>query len=137
MNWWDNRNEDTRAAAQKGLTLKEYRLARRNEKRRAKQLRRLHRPFFGMGLFGIVAIVVFLFVLGRGFLVDENTAIRAVNGTGVQSLEIVETHPVMPVFWGCDQRDAAGFEWTGYNGAGQKVDGIVCCGVLKSCTVRY
>ena len=37
----------------------------------------------------------------------------------------------------CSEDDTFTTAFTATNPAGQKVEGVVCCGLLKSCTVRF
>lgn len=40
-------------------------------------------------------------------------------------------------FFACGRDDKRGREFTATNPAGKHVSGVVCCGILKSCTVRF
>jgi len=40
-------------------------------------------------------------------------------------------------YFGCGQSDAFHTEFTATNSNGQRVEGLVCCGLMKSCTVRF
>lgn len=39
--------------------------------------------------------------------------------------------------WGCGEQDKVGQRFTAKNAQGEPVDGTVCCGVLKGCTIRF
>lgn len=38
---------------------------------------------------------------------------------------------------GCDEEDSFQTGFVAKNPAGKRVEGVVCCGVLKACTVRF
>ena len=37
----------------------------------------------------------------------------------------------------CSEEDKMGRSFTATNGNGQSIDGVVCCGIFKGCTVRF
>lgn len=40
-------------------------------------------------------------------------------------------------FFACGEHDKTGRNFQAKNATGQQVEGVVCCGVFKSCTVRF
>lgn len=42
-----------------------------------------------------------------------------------------------PSLWGCDRNDVYSTEFTADNANGKRVSGVVCCGLLKFCTIKY
>lgn len=82
--------------------------------------------------------VVALFTSGCGLLVSEDTAVHAARNAGLTDVVVTDTHVFFAGFAGCARDDAAGFDVSGVNPNGQRVEVTVCCGaVLKGCTVRY
>jgi|WetSurMetagenome_2_1015567.scaffolds.fasta_scaffold404035_2 hypothetical protein len=62
----------------------------------------------------------------------EDSSRRTLEGAGFKSIEFTGYR-----FTGCSDSDAfhTGFKATGPSGG--KVEGVVCCGWLKSCTIRF
>lgn len=63
---------------------------------------------------------------------DEPGARRALEGNGFSNFTLTGYAP-----FSCSDSDqtSTGFEAT--NAAGKRVSGVVCCGFLKACTVRF
>lgn len=40
-------------------------------------------------------------------------------------------------FWACGQHELLGAKFEATNARGKRIEGVVCCGVLKACTVRH
>ena len=40
-------------------------------------------------------------------------------------------------FYGCSEEDMYSTKFIATNPAGNRVSGVVCCGILKSCTIRF
>lgn len=47
----------------------------------------------------------------------------------------VEVGSLVP--FACGEHDKVGVRFTATNPAGLRVSGVVCCGILKGCTVRF
>jgi hypothetical protein len=78
----------------------------------------------------VVLAVVFFFV-GVGATTPEET-------TGVlQKSGFTDIHPGDAQYFGCSEGDKPGRSFVATNPQGQRVEGIVCCGVWKACTVRF
>lgn len=87
----------------------------------------------------VVAAIVGLLVLvgGRGLLVDEDVAVRALKTAGYTDVTITNRVWIMPSFRGCGEEDAVKFEATAKNPRDQSVSLFVCVGwPLKGATVR-
>jgi hypothetical protein len=84
-------------------------------------------------------VVLFAVIFGSGFMVSADGAINAAQSDGFSQVKIVAEHRVLAsITAGCDSSDAAGFEMTAVNAAGQKVNLTVCGGwPFKGFTVRF
>ena len=81
---------------------------------------------------------VALLMTGCGLLVSEDDAVQAAQNAGLTRVVVTDTHVFFAGFAGCAKDDAAGFDVSGVNPNGQRVEVTVCCGaVFKGCTVRY
>jgi len=69
---------------------------------------------------------------GAGPFVDASEARRVLNSSGYSKVNITGYRPLS---CGQDDLSSTGFEAT--NATGQRVTGVVCCGILKGCTVRF
>lgn len=54
-----------------------------------------------------------------------------------QSLGLRNVKPGTVSFLECGQDDKVGRSFTATNSVGEPVSGVVCCGFLKRCTVRF
>jgi hypothetical protein len=71
-------------------------------------------------------------LLLTGCITDEAEAESTLVKSGYTHVQIGDW-----AWFGCDQKDKHGREFTAVNPNGLKVSGQVCCGVLKGCTVRF
>lgn len=86
----------------------------------------------------IVAIIISIFALVlSGTFKGEidypmgDKALQAIDSFGFSNGTITGMK-----FIGCAKDDDFGYSFTAINQNGKRVDGIVCCGFLKRCTVR-
>jgi hypothetical protein len=63
---------------------------------------------------------------------DEAQTIHALTSSGFNNIQITGY-----AWFGCSDSDTFHTAFTATNPVGQRVSGIVCCGYLKSCTVRF
>lgn len=93
----------------------------------------------GLGLVILVLIIALVAVaaFSRGFIVDENVAVRALETQGFSNIEITGKNWVVPFLVGCDKNDAVRFTARAKNSLGKTVDVMVCAGwPFKGATVR-
>jgi hypothetical protein len=91
-----------------------------------------------MVITAILGLVTVATTAGCGYAVADEKALGAVAAEGYTSATITEKHELLPGWNGCDEKDTAGFDVTATNVNGQRVNLIVCCGlVLKGCTIRH
>lgn len=92
------------------------------------------------GYSGIYIVFMFLLVFGscfRGVLVSDQVAYDALSVQGYTEVRITERHWFAPWFFGCDRKDAVGFEVSAVNPRNQRVTLTVCSGFLfKGATIR-
>lgn len=60
---------------------------------------------------------------------------RTVETVAKYGLTDVKTHGYAP--FSCGEDDTFATRFSAVNSKGARVSGVVCCGVLKSCTVRF
>lgn len=85
----------------------------------------------------LVYSVVVVFMIFRGFFVEDRTGIHAAENVGFTDVRLKDSKHVAVGFRGCDVHDAAGFELTAKNALEKPAHLIVCCGwPFKGCTVR-
>lgn len=90
----------------------------------------------------IVIIVAFFvialaFAAGRGAFLSENDAIMAAEKQGYSNVEVREKHIFFIGLRGAGNDDAALFQATATNPAGQKTDILICMGwPFKGATIR-
>jgi hypothetical protein len=63
---------------------------------------------------------------------DEDATIRTLSNSGYTQIT-TEGY----AFFGCGEDDTYATAFTAKNPHGDTVSGVVCCGLLKSCTVRF
>lgn len=80
-------------------------------------------------LISIVGVYVFALFVGA-FNVDRGKAFRVLDGVGIERA-VLEGYAV----FGCGD-DIFRSKWSGFRGD-RELHGVVCCGMFKSCTVRY
>jgi hypothetical protein len=82
---------------------------------------------------GIASLLVLL-VFSVGAITQSNSskAQVAVESAGNTNVEL---GPM--TYLPCGRGDVGGFNFKAMNANGDKVSGVVCCGLVKGCTVRY
>lgn len=63
---------------------------------------------------------------------DENGARRALNAQGFTDIKVTGYS-----YFGCGKDDQYHTGFTARNSMGTPVEGVVCCGITKNCTVRF
>lgn len=63
---------------------------------------------------------------------DESGARNALVNAGFTEIQLQGYD-----FFACGKDDDFASKFTASNLRGQKVSGVVCCGILKGCTIRY
>lgn len=75
-------------------------------------------------------LVVLALLLGA--CTNEHDSRHALEAQGFTEIELTGY-----VWAACGEDDVFSTGFTAVNPAGRPVDGVVCCGALKSCTVRW
>ena len=82
-----------------------------------------------------MAIIVFL-VVSVGILIamyaNDDPDKRAVESQGFTNVKIGDWAPLS-----CGEEDMTAKHFTATNPQGKSVAGVVCCGIFKSCTIRW
>ncbi len=94
------------------------------------------RDGFIESLFGILIFLVAALVIVRGVFVHPSVAVNALKTQGYSNVEVKSHDWFMIGFRGCDEKDAAKFTAEAINPVGEKVEVIVCTGILKGATIR-
>ena len=91
----------------------------------------------GFAAFVMLAFFVCL-VLGMGECAPgPEEAVSTLRTMGFSDVKVTDSHPYFPSWAGCSDSDRVAHDATATNAAGQRVNVVVCCGlVLKGCTVR-
>lgn len=87
------------------------------------------------GLFAIVGLLLFgaLFVLRNCTDADDDQILRAIEAQGYSS-PVISGYAV----FGCSKEDSVSRYFSAVNAKGDRVEGVVCCGlVFKDCTIRW
>lgn len=63
---------------------------------------------------------------------DDQATVNAARAIGLRDVQPLDYAP-----FSCGQDDQYAQHFTATNINGQRVSGVVCCGLLKSCTVRF
>lgn len=82
-----------------------------------------------------VSCVVAVAVLGlgvMGFGTTQNQTVKAAEAAGM-----VNVIPGNIDLFACGEEDLPGRKFVATNPVGKQISGIVCCGAMKACTVRY
>ena len=77
-------------------------------------------------------IMVLLFLTLAGCFTDSGEAMRTLDNQGFRDIQVGGSD-----FFACSKGDKTGISFTATNSNGKRVSGTVCCGVFKSCTVRW
>jgi hypothetical protein len=80
-------------------------------------------------LSSIIALLVTVALVG---CTDENATRRTLQDSGFTEIQTGGY-----AWFACSEDDAFHTAFTATNSAGKPVSGVVCCGWLKSCTVRF
>jgi hypothetical protein len=67
-----------------------------------------------------------------GCFTDSGEATRALDNQGFKDIQFSGSD-----FFACSKGDKTGLSFTATNSNGKRVSGTVCCGVFKSCTIRW
>lgn len=76
-----------------------------------------------------IAVLLALVLVG---CTDEGESRKALENQGFTDIEF---HGYAP--FTCSESDSYSTKFRAKNTKGQQVEGVVCCGVLKGCTVRW
>jgi len=79
-----------------------------------------------------LAICAKLGVTFAGGCCDHDGSMKALRGSGYTDITLGKYD-----FFSCGQGDAFSTHFKAKNPLGQVVEGTVCCGLLKSCTIRF
>lgn len=63
---------------------------------------------------------------------DESGSRRALENQGFSDIQLTGY-----AWWGCGDSDSFRTNFTAKNPTGRQVSGVVCCGMMKSCTIRW
>lgn len=63
---------------------------------------------------------------------DESAAIHTIQSAGFTSIRTTGYEP-----FGCGEGDVSSTGFVATNVRGERVSGVVCCGITKGCTVRF
>lgn len=63
---------------------------------------------------------------------DESGARNALTSAGFTEIQLQGYD-----FFACGKGDDFATKFTASNVRGQKISGVVCCGIVKGCTIRY
>lgn len=77
----------------------------------------------------MTAILIFLSLLGCTDVSSTVTTLKKAGYTQIQTKGYD--------FFACSQDDFYSTKFSAVNPAGTRVSGVVCCGVFKSCTIRF
>ena len=83
----------------------------------------------------IAISVLFMLSCWGAFVNDQNT-VRAVEKQGYTNVQIIKKNILFVDWCGCAKGDDAEYDMGATNALGNRVDLIVCAGVLKGVTVR-
>ncbi|MFH1430180.1 MAG: type II secretion system protein [Candidatus Uhrbacteria bacterium] len=83
----------------------------------------------------VIACIGIILAMFMGFLVSQDTAIHAAQTQGYSEPIVTNDMRIAVRLRGCGG-DAAGFEMDATNPRGERVKILVCCGLLKNCTIR-
>jgi hypothetical protein len=92
---------------------------------------------------GVIVLTAFLCIVtactstGCGYMIDDEKPLHALKDEGYTAATITDRHVIAPGLFGCDEKDTAGYGVSATNVTGAKVNLIVCCGILKGCTIRH
>lgn len=76
--------------------------------------------------------LLFLLFIGIVGCTSESSTISTLQKAGFTQIQ-----PGGYAIFGCSKDDIFQTKFTAINSQGQEVEGVVCCGVFKNCTVRF
>ena len=87
----------------------------------------------------VISMVVALAVIGLvalmvSFQPNPTTAIDTMQSAGFQEVKVTESGSLT---FRCSHGDSYFYRVEATNPLGHRVEATVCCGILKSCTIRY
>ncbi len=89
-------------------------------------------------IYNVLIVVVSVFILFRGFMVDDEDLRQPVRTAGYTDVGIIDKTRVFSWTAGCDSGEAVAADIKAKNAKGEVVDLIVCRGwPFKGATVRY
>lgn len=89
------------------------------------------KPFLSIG--GVILFIVAMtFLLPVCCGVSDHDAARAFEAAGLENAKVGGY-----AFLSCSEDDSYKSHFTATNAKGAQVEGVICCGVMKSCTLRY
>lgn len=84
-------------------------------------------------LVAALTIIGIFGAIGEGICArNEDASVNALKSMGFRDIKLNGW-----AAFACSQDDLPGLHFTATNPVGQPVSGVVCCGLLKSCTVRF
>jgi len=92
----------------------------------------------GFTLIETTLIVAMLFVIGMilityvGVFDNRDNSTKALHSAGFTNIELHEH-----AYFACGRDDVSSIKFTATNPQGVAVNGTVCCGWLKGCTLRF
>lgn len=87
-------------------------------------------PIGAAVLFAFVLLIAIAILSGGSH--SKTRAENAVRATGATNVDLDGW-----AWFACGKGDTYAWKFTAENATGQAVEGAVCCGILKGCTVRY
>ena len=75
---------------------------------------------------------LFALVLALTFLVSDQRARSSLASAGYSDISLQGVS-----FFGCGDDDTLSCKFTATNPQGARVSGVLCCGIFKSCTIRF
>lgn len=82
--------------------------------------------------FAVALILVFVFAFMAGCHTSSDSTLQTLQKSGFTAITVGGLAP-----WTCGADDMAGRSFVAKNPQGMLVEGVVCCGLLKGCTVRF
>jgi hypothetical protein len=80
----------------------------------------------------VILVIAIPVTMGMGMWDRPSDSTEALRKSGFSEIEIGDH-----AFFRCGRSDVSSLYFTANNPRGDKVDGTVCCGWFKSCTVRF
>lgn len=80
----------------------------------------------------MIKIISLMLLVGSLGCRDEDASNRALKSMGFTDIQLGDY-----AWFQCDEHDDYRTSFTATNPQGQRVEGAVCCGIMKNCTVRF